>query len=627
MNFFIKDKNTNLIKLVENIVFMKKFLCLCLCVALCFCFCGCEISDTELANSLEGNMTRLVYSVGYLDAINEEELNALVNGGSTYFTHSSLYSGGANTSVTSLGDTNNSLVPNSGAYNSTQTNNGRMRVYTSGLTSNLGSSTQNISNTSEEGTTTYVSGLVSLDLIENSSQELNDILLEISQKRGIIMLYCTDLRSGKATLSLEAKEAISEYTNIIKETTAYLNSNAGDLTNHFNAISSIALNENSLELVNARLIRANEVLKTRYAKLDTCLDSMSAIIDILHSSTSFNYVDLYNAGINSYYNDINKTETPSAEENSSSLANGPISTIESSINNNEPTNITNNGATTNDNFISTNPNQTNNNCCNNSLGYNLNNNPSLLNNTENNGVNNLKPNNAIPPNGGTQTRQDNTIINYNLSGENSSNMNVNNDTNLEDKTSAPLPSTNNYSEALNESNINSEAVVSDTTNASNQNQTLNNTTPTTINNEIGLNTPSLPLDNASSLATSEETILNGGLVKKANSYSVALNTLPDIENTTEGDAIRLNVIEPENKTNKQDSVSHPHIDLREDEITESEKELTPDLLPLIGENEIKEDISDNVYPLPFKPVPELGIIALNPITYEDENPIMLLPRK
>ena len=67
---------------------MKKFIGIAIVIALTILLCtGCEVSNTEIANSLDGNMTRLVYSIGYLDSVTEEELNELIQN-SSYFQNS-----------------------------------------------------------------------------------------------------------------------------------------------------------------------------------------------------------------------------------------------------------------------------------------------------------------------------------------------------------------------------------------------------------------------------------------------------------------------------------------------------------------------------------------------------------
>lgn len=337
---------------------MKKLFATLVFVFLIPIFTGCEISNTELANALEGNMTRLVYSIGYLDSISTEELSRVVND-SSYFTHSSLYTATESENPTVQNELNSGLetatnesglldgdanitnqLVNGGLGVNTTTNtigvlNGGLATQTEALGSGrtafqevaYRSNTYSSPLTKTASTLTggYNAGVVDMTLLETSAADLNNILIEISGKRGIIMLYCTDLRSGRATLSNEDKEAISIYNDIIKETTNYLNNNTGILTTHFNGISSISANENSAELINAKLIRANEVLKTRYAKLDSCLDSLNAVINILVNSIGYDYANLYNNSLTTLPNTT--TDVPINLPATENITTNPTSTI------------------------------------------------------------------------------------------------------------------------------------------------------------------------------------------------------------------------------------------------------------------------------------------------------------
>ncbi len=364
---------------------MKKFVCVLLLVATCLVFTACEVSNVELANSLEGNLTRLVYSVGYLDSIQQSELESLVTGSSFgYFGGSSFVGGSATNgnlngaSLTGLSTSANYTRGNGGysayknggfrsnIYNSestqtnlgasgTSVNMGNMGAGVSGSLGELGANTGNaeasvlgglgetnvgagtgnttltesgtcglasengalnggvagengalnggvndlsngngtaslgaIANVTN-GTTASASSYVDMSLLESSEADLNAILVSVSEKRGIIMLYCTDLRAGTLALSANDKLAITEYIAIIKETTSYLSSSSGLLTNHYNNIVEASSVENNQQLVNAKLIRATEVLKTRYAKLDSCLDALNAIIGVLRSYVGADY--------------------------------------------------------------------------------------------------------------------------------------------------------------------------------------------------------------------------------------------------------------------------------------------------------------------------------------------------
>lgn len=364
---------------------MKKFVCVLLLVATCLVFTACEVSNVELANSLEGNLTRLVYSVGYLDSIQQSELESLVTGSSFGYFGGSSFAGGSATngnlngaSLTGLSTSANYTRGNGGysayknggfrsnIYNSesaqtnlgasgTSINMGNMGAGVSGSLGEMGANTGNaeasvlgglgetnvgagtgnttltesgtsglasengalnggiagengalnggvndLSNGNStaslgaianvtNGTTASASSYVDMSLLESSEADLNAILVSVSEKRGIIMLYCTDLRAGTLSLSANDKLAITEYIAIIKETTSYLSSSSGLLTNHYNNIVEASSVENNQQLVNAKLIRATEVLKTRYAKLDSCLDALNAIIGVLRSYVGADY--------------------------------------------------------------------------------------------------------------------------------------------------------------------------------------------------------------------------------------------------------------------------------------------------------------------------------------------------
>lgn len=588
---------------------MKKFI-----IALVFCLCtpffvACETSDTEIANALEGNLTRLVYSVGYLDSISVDELNNLVNGGSSYFAHSSLYSGpGVSDNLTN--DPNLSSLdgssPLAGGLNNVATISAtRNSSYRSRLYDENANNTSLISNTGE--TAPYSAGVVDISLLETSASDLNDILLEVSTKRGIIMLYCTDLRSGRASLSAEDKIAINEYIDIIKETTNYLNNNAGALTGHYNNIVSVASNENSAEIVNARLIRANETLKTRYAKLDTCLDSLSAITNILTTRIGTTYIDLYNASLASYGNNQANTST---DINNISIDNEteiiPLDNMDNQISDN---NLANNvvNETTNNNSLN---NLTNGSCCDNFYNNNncCNNSPLLL---ENNCCDRC-------------------------------NNNLNNDINITSSTCPNCPCTNlnNYSNNnLVNNNLNTGA-TSELSNIKVNNSATSS--PISTNENLLPNIQALfPMTNNDLNLTEEEIILNGGLIKNNNS-ALSLNNItetntslpasamykqlksPSAEVIQESEIKKLNITPPQNKLEEKSApitmapVAPISPDLSEPEIVESEKELTPDLLPFVGE-------SDNN--VTIETAPELGHIFHVPIRFEEDNPIMLIPRQ
>lgn len=369
---------------------MKKFIaCTTVCaialIPLFFCT-GCEVSNVNLANSLEGNLTKLVYTASYLDSVNTEELSAIVNN-SSYFTNSSLYNGGGVATLNSpggnaVGYTANSLGAGNNTigcenYNTgivgdnaglsnfgtatgncdtcgsalntgdasatvlgglTNANIGNLGGCETGAFGELAANADNYSTSLTNGfasTNMLATGLngnnisgtgnfadgaittVNMTLIENSATDLNNLTVSIGQKRSIIMLYCSDLRAGSIVLTAQDKNAINEYIIMIKEITNYLNNTSGVLTGYLENLKSISLTENAQEFINAKLIRATDLLKTRYAKLETIIESLDAIINIFNNYGYTNYSELYlggsagnlsNSSLNSGFNNVNTSE-------------------------------------------------------------------------------------------------------------------------------------------------------------------------------------------------------------------------------------------------------------------------------------------------------------------------------
>ena len=519
---------------------MKKVLCLLLPLVATIFFCGCEVSNAELANSLEGNMTRLVYQIGYLDSIPSAELETLV-ASNNYFSGYANYRnsfdvGGVSTTqngnyadfsssfrssvLTPAGNPNtgSQSVLNSG-LNSTSVDAVNPQTATSidrsATTPTLINNDSNVSPIAETdvnlntNTSSNNVSFVDISLIENSQQDLNDILLQISKKRGIIMLYCTDLRGGNLKLLPQDKLAVSEYITILKETTNYLSSSAGLLTAHYNNVVEIANAENNQELINAKLIRASEVLKTRYAKLDTCIDSMDAIISILRNYVGYDYA----LSEQSAMSNINTTGNHAEDLSDSSLV---LDNTSSSINTNNTLDDTN--ANTNTNNISENPVLDYETDCHCNCKPCICKNESLPQNQE--VMNNTLPNSsqilpestdAIP-----QSSQNNTIINNNYSGSTPTNNNVAGG-NISKQQPIPVETT----ESINQSpaNLDGNGQFADTMTSKVQDPI---TTATTTNDEV-------------------EIILNGGLTRNQN---------PVVENEMNTGFQKINgTTSPQSRTN------------------------------------------------------------------------------
>lgn len=537
---------------------MKKFISAIICAIIPLLLCtGCEASNAEIANSLDGNMTRLVYSIGYLDSVSVGEMNDLMQN-SAYFNNTNNPTNSAMTNFATNGfrsntfynsvnqnlnggieeptktsistennltdstlcDTNSAVSDSTNTGNATTstlgglcndscsnygtkatqpinsetnsvltgisannvslpstnlsaTNNGNLVTNSNSLTNNNvndstlnGTNTTtfqiNNSNTSNE-TSTLPATYVDTSLLMTSANDLNEILMLISQKRGIIMLYCTDLRSGNGTLTIDEKNAISEYIAIIKETTNYLNTYSNTLTTYMNNIKTIAYTEDSQELVNAKLIRANEILKTRYAKLDTCIDSLDAIIAILQRCVGMDYSANY---INNYATNQNILGTNSSVNNELALNNF-----------NNQNNCSNNVC---DNLYNENNNLTNNNL------YNNQNNSVAKNDYTNSATNNEVVTPSCPcknyPNTTTILQPESeTILTPTINGEQNNYTNENNSC-VNQNCNTPMHNQilPNISNIINSSNTNNSSANS-----------ANIVQPITPKADANLNTPAL----------------------------------------------------------------------------------------------------------------------------------------
>lgn len=387
--------------------------------------------------------------------------------------------------------------------------------------------------TGENNQANRLSGVVDTSLLLSSASDLNEILMLISQKRGIIMLYCTDLRAGKGTLSADSKEAITEYIAIIKETTNYLNTYSNTLTTYMNNIKTIAYTENAQELINAKLIRANEILKTRYAKLDTCIDSLDAIISILQRSIGMDYASNYtlqtemqNTTLNNGSIPNNSTEIIESQGNMLNNSTESLQSIQNlNLNNNElnvNSKILNDGTNLNyDKNFTINPYTYNSNLCENKCGNNPSNscgncvnsiypycnNLSLNQNcacdTINRTANNNRINNSLNTN--VQNQNEKTkILNENFSSNNSlvneTNSNIA-ENNLANKTNNSIAGNNLTDETNNSISGNS------LTDSINNKVTGNNSNIESILSGLPTNTKPL-ISNQNSNPTTED-ILNG----------------------------------------------------------------------------------------------------------------------
>lgn len=612
---------------------MKKFIaCITVCaialIPLFFCT-GCEVSNVNLANSLESNLTKLVYTTSYLDSVNTEEFSAIVNN-SSYFTNSSLYNGegvaslnnissgatgytantlgagnnsinggncstdiegegaglstlGATTgncgtcgsalntgdaTATVLGGLTNESIENCGGYEtgaygglaanpvnySTSSKDGLADINTSALGLNGNNISENGSAANNAITT------VNMTLIENSATDLNNLAVSIGQKRSLIMLYCSDLRAGSIVLTAQDKNAINEYIIMIKEITNYLNNTSGVLTGYLENLKTISLTENAQEFINAKLIRATDLLKTRYAKLETIVESLDAIINIFNNYGYTNYSDLYLGSNAGNLNNSSLNSGFSSTNTNDSIINSGTNLIEPVVVT-KPNNILNN----NENAAGITNNYPNCNCGNNINGTTNN----LINNGGNAGCNfgGLNGTNNIFNYGNNSPAFNNTNCcnngynNYSYGGFENFNNNF------------PTAGNYSYGNCCNNSNNNASPLVggnnsiSSYNNCCNCNQMGANYRPnTTLNTNVNNNTLNENIgfgNEANNIATEFSNGSNGSVNNEYNALSGIPSQSPSINNLNTNSLIANTAISPiEQKQDLAVSVSATNVPIK-----------------------------------------------------------------
>ena len=143
------------------------------------------------------------------------------------------------------------------------------------------------------------------ETINNSQAQVQEKIDELVAKRSDLLYYINDLYKGNVTLSKESTNAINAYMNIIKEITSYLTANKGIVTNQLEQALDIAETMTDAQLVNAYIIRTNEAIKTRLAKMDSASYAIDAITNILSTNSDSN---LKNTNIKKTQNTILNAE-------------------------------------------------------------------------------------------------------------------------------------------------------------------------------------------------------------------------------------------------------------------------------------------------------------------------------
>lgn len=120
--------------------------------------------------------------------------------------------------------------------------------------------------------------------LESASARIQELINELVSVRASIMLYISDLYNGEITLSSADIKAINSYSNIIKESTAFLKSNRGTVSNHLTEATNFLNVSKNASLANSHIIRATETLNTRCAKLEAAIIATININNIIKAN-------------------------------------------------------------------------------------------------------------------------------------------------------------------------------------------------------------------------------------------------------------------------------------------------------------------------------------------------------
>ena len=218
---------------------MKKFISAIICAIIPLLLCtGCEASNAEIANSLDGNMTRLVYSIGYLDSVSVGEMNDLMQN-SAYFNNTS------NSTNSAMANYATNGFRSSTFYNSVNQNlNGGIEEPTKTSIS----TESNLTDNTLCGTNSAVSGST------NTGNATTSTLGGL----------CNDSCSNYGTSSTQPinSETNSVLTGIPanNESLPLTNSNAtnnGNLVTNSNSLTNSNVNDNTLNGTNTTTFQAN----------------------------------------------------------------------------------------------------------------------------------------------------------------------------------------------------------------------------------------------------------------------------------------------------------------------------------------------------------------------------------
>lgn len=326
-------------------------------------FTGCNSADKTLAKNLDNTVTNLVYSITNLDFADTADLNLLSTNKTNNVTDNN-----ENENISENQISNNSKnanccedCNNSGSLSQFQANNQNYNMnenmsgypgfnkefcdkpiskakyntycYGNTKTNSVVSNQTNTADNMQEKNETKALVSFSTEQISENNQTLQSLISKLINKRSNLLLYINDLYKGNVTIASTNKNAVNAYMNILKDNTSYFNQHRGLVTNQIDQAKELYNSDNSSSLINAYIIRTNEAIATRIAKLESSISAMDSILDIMKGSQ--------NSSLKSYIlNNYNQNATGNNNVKTQDNINKPINTETTNQINNENLNDT-----------------------------------------------------------------------------------------------------------------------------------------------------------------------------------------------------------------------------------------------------------------------------------------------
>lgn len=287
---------------------------------------GCNSADKTLAKNLDNTVTNLVYSITNLDFADNSDLDMLnekQNETDTY-------------NINSSNDKNANCCENCENLSTYQQNydncqNYKLNENMSGYPgfnkefsdrpfskakynnyqysdiakSNSSTSTYSLNNETQKNETKQLVSFSTEQISENNNT-LKNLITALINKRSTLLLYINDLYKGNVSILNSNRNSINAYMNILKDNTSYFNQHRGLITNQIEQAKELYNSDSSSSLINAYIIRTNEAISTRIAKLESSISALDSILGIMKGSQNSNSKSYV---LNNYNNTPSQNET------------------------------------------------------------------------------------------------------------------------------------------------------------------------------------------------------------------------------------------------------------------------------------------------------------------------------